>query len=269
MNNDMNNFDFITEYRYINGTNGNVIGKHRHPERVFPFCVAVYVKKGKYFVEMHNKRYDISEEETVFIPSFVTHTVGSDSEVTVTYVHFVCNYMNFDVFSLSENECLRIKNKNLCTMLEEINSAAAMGGIAGKIGTDKAICDVVSFLIKEKTLNVSETSVDPQLMKILNYIKENAWKGITVEEIIEVSGYGKTRFYEFFSDNMNMTPHNYIEKERMRKTLLLLAEGKKVKDAAAVAGYYDEIYFTKKFKKIFNMTPRQYKRRLKEQWSEY
>lgn len=268
MNNDMNNFDFITEYRHINGTNGNVIGKHRHPERVFPFCVAVYVKKGKYFVEMHNKRYDISEEETVFIPSFVTHTVGSDSEVTVTYVHFVCNYMNFDVFSLSENECLRIKNKNLCTMLEEINSAASTGGISGKIRTDKAICNVVSLLIEENILNVSEPAIDPQLMKILSYIKENALKGVTAEEIVEKADCGKTKFYEMFCEKMKMTPHKYIEKERLRKTLLLLADGKKIKEAAAAAGYCDEVYFTKKFKKIFNMTPKQYKRNLKEQWSE-
>ena len=75
---EIDNFDFISEYRYISGVNGNVKAKHRQNERLFPFCVAVYVKKGKYFVEMHNKRYDISEEETVFIPSF-DHGIGTEA----------------------------------------------------------------------------------------------------------------------------------------------------------------------------------------------
>jgi len=269
MNNSMNNIDFITEYRYINGVNGNKKGKHIYQDRTFPFCVAVYVKKGKYFVEMHNKRYDISEEETVFIPSFVTHTVGSEGDVTVTYAHFVCNLMNVDIFALSKDNFLTVKNNNLCAILEEMNSAASTGGISGKIRTDKAICNVVSLLIEENILNVSEPAIDPQLMKILSYIKENALKGVTAEEIIEKADCSKTKFYEMFCENMKMTPHKYIEKERLRKTLLLLADGKKIKEAAAAAGYCDEVYFTKKFKKIFNMTPRQYKRKLKEQWSEY
>ena len=190
----MRDLDIVLEYKYVNGVNSNVLSKHMYSNRVFPFCVAVSVEKGCYFVEVNNKRYEINEGETVFISSFVPHNVGIDGDGVVTYTHFLCSWMNIDIFNFSKVDYLIVKNSNICKLLTEMNNYALETGLYGKIGVDKSISEIVLMLIRDGVLKPEYPDMDLWLYKVLNYIKKNVHKAITADEIVELSGYSKTTF---------------------------------------------------------------------------
>ena len=262
----MNELKITFEYKYINGVNSKCLSKHRHINRIFPYCVAVSVEKGVFFVEINHKRYEVFEGETIFIPSFVPHNVGVDSDGVATHAHFVCSYLNVDIFNFSKINSLIVKNSDICKLLTKMNHSAAIGGVEGKLGIDNAISGIICILFHERLLTPECLSKDLWLCKVLNYINENAHQAITVDEIISLSGYAKTNLYQLFKKTINLTPHQYIEQERLKKAIFSMLEGKNIKESAKSAGYDDEIYFTKKFKKIFGMTPSEYRKNVKNQW---
>ncbi len=265
----MNEFSYIIEYKYMGGKNGNKVSLHKHSNRTFPFCVAVSVDEGSYFVEIANKRYDIKKGETVFIPSFVMHNVGTESIATVTYSHFLCSYLDVDVLTFANTECMIFKNDNIRNLLTEINAASTADALLAKIGTDKAIAELIYTLIREFGLDFEYFKMDLWFLKVLNYIHLNLKKDISVDELIRLSGYSKTRFYQLFTQIMNMTPLQYIEQKRIKKATLLLLEGKKVNEVSSEIGFSDKAYFTKKFKKIFGITPSEYKTNYNKNMEEY
>ena len=258
--------NFTADYKYIKGVNGNILKKHKYSDRVLPFSVAVTVEKGVFFVEIEGVRYNIFENETIFIPSFVPHSVGMDDDGVVTYAHFVCSYLNVDILSFSKVDHLIIKNNDICNLIKEMNNSASSGGLIGKIGVDKSISEIILTLLRQQVLTLELPTVDLWLFKVLNFIKQNTNQAITVDEVIALSGYSKTAFHQMFTNTMNLSPHQYIEQERLKKAIFSLSEGKKVKEAAKSAGYSDEIYFSKKFKKVFGITPSKYRKNISEQW---
>lgn len=256
----LDNFYISAEYNYINGRNGNIVDKHKISNRIFSFCVAVSVEKGSFFVEIGDERYDLAVGQTIFIPSFIPHAVGTDEPSVVTYAHFTCSYLNMDIFHFSKNACIISDNVKLCNVLKSVNNSALSGGVLGKIKADKAICNLIIALLTEGSLEISLEDIDFRLYNVLSFIKQNVNNGICVDDVIAMSGYAKTSFYKIFTEKLNMTPHEYIEQERMKLATLLLAQGKKVKDIAFDVGYSDEFYFIKKFKNVVGKTPTQYKK---------
>lgn len=260
----INNFYIISEYKYINGKNNNVVKPHKITDRIFSFCVAVYVESGSFFVEINGKVYNIKRGETVIIPSFTPHAVGTEEESVVTFSHFYCSYLNFDIFRFEKKDCIISCNKNLRNILMEMNNSTLKDGFLFKIRTDKAICDIILALQSENNLKINIDDADVYLYKILIYIKQNINRGIDVSEVIAECGYKKTTLYKVFADKMKMSPHDYIEQERMKLAMQMLAEGIKAKEIAFAIGYSDEFYFIKKFKKVVGKTTTQYKKSMEE-----
>lgn len=259
-----NNFYADSEYTYVNGKNDNYIKPHKIPDRLFSFCVAVYVEDGSFFAETGGKRYTITKGQTIFIPSFIPHTVGTEENSIVTFAHFSCSYLSVDVFRFWKSNCIISENERLREPLREMNSSAGENVFLSKIRVDKAICDIVLTLQSEHHPDVLPEETDIHLYKALSFIKQNLSRGIGASEVIAECGYKKTTFYKLFTEKMNMTPHDYIERERMKLATLMLAEGKKVKEIATATGYGDEFYFIKKFKKVVGKTPTQYKKSMEE-----
>lgn len=251
------------EYRYFEGDNEYYIGKHRVPDRIMPFCVAVNVIEGEYFVEFADGRIvSISPGETIFIPSFVKHTVEMKERGKLNHIHFLCSYVNVDLFSFLERDYFVTDAPEIPEGMKKLNDTVYDNAVAQKIYRDKLLCDFLLFLFREKIMDIRNLVVDPWLHPILQYIRTNLREGVTVEEVIAASGWSKTLFYQRFREKMKVRPHEYIEAERFKEAGLLLLAGRKVKEVAEIMGFHDTSYFNKVFKQKFGMTPMEYKQNL-------
>jgi iron complex transport system substrate-binding protein len=92
------------------------------------------------------------------------------------------------------------------------------------------------------------------------YIRENCRQSITLETIAGHFHYSTRYLTRVFKRRFGMTPNDYLTKTRMEWTRRLLAHtDASIREAAESVGYTDIYYFSKLFKKITGITPRQYK----------
>lgn len=259
----MNDSAFDLDYQYVDGKSEYFIDAHEIRNRILPFCVAVSVIEGEYFVDFDDGvTVCIYPGEIIFIQSFIKHSVRMEKRGKLTHAHFLCRYVTMDIFVLANAEYFIVTNQKLQEPLNQLNRRAYDNEIAQKLYTDKLICEIFLILFDMNLITPQKLVIEPWLNATLQYIHANFRKGITVEEVIAVSGYSKTVFYRMFQDRMKVSPREYIESERFRVASMLLLEGKKVKEVAQLIGFHDVSYFNKVFKHKYGITPLEHKQKM-------
>jgi AraC-like DNA-binding protein len=95
-----------------------------------------------------------------------------------------------------------------------------------------------------------------------NFLKENLYRDISVEEMADVMGLSRSYFSSIFSREMGMSPRIYLEDLRLKAAMdILFEKGSTIKETAARCGIYDVNYFCRLFKKRYGISPGKYKER--------
>ena len=98
--------------------------------------------------------------------------------------------------------------------------------------------------------------------KSLVYINENLSEKITLDELAQVAGMGKTGFSAAFKSITGMTVWEYILNARVELASSYLIEKNdlNVTEISLMCGFNDNAHFAKIFKKIKGSTPREFKK---------
>lgn len=100
-----------------------------------------------------------------------------------------------------------------------------------------------------------------QIAPALGYVKGHYYEEIKIQNLAQVCGISETHFRRIFQECMNMGPNDYINVIRIQEaSRLLLKSFATMEEIAFRVGYGDVSTFTRNFKKMFGMTPYQWKR---------
>ncbi|MNI21867.1 HTH-type transcriptional activator Btr [compost metagenome] len=92
----------------------------------------------------------------------------------------------------------------------------------------------------------------------LAYMNDHYMKDIKVDQLAKLAGFSTNHFTRSFKHQMNMTPTEYLVKQRIAKSKQLLFSSEKMKEVAQQVGYKDEHYFSRVFKKAEGIAPTLY-----------
>jgi len=99
-----------------------------------------------------------------------------------------------------------------------------------------------------------------QIRPTINYIDANYNKPITLAEVAKVSHLSVSRLAHIFKEQMGITIIDYLTSVRVeRAKQLLLATDQNCTEICFEVGYNNQSYFTRTFKSLVWMTPRQFK----------
>ena len=100
---------------------------------------------------------------------------------------------------------------------------------------------------------------DDRLVNILNYIQNN-YQNITLEELAEKFHLSEPYISKYIKDKSGKTFGEHVANVRMKKAKVLLKNGNMtVENIAYAVGYQNVEPFNRTFKKMFDMTPVQYR----------
>ena len=110
-----------------------------------------------------------------------------------------------------------------------------------------------------KQINNSNTTND-YLQNAITYITANYTKEIHIKELANACNLSQSHFMYLFKEELGMTPLAYQQTLRIKDTMSALVSTKqRITEIAAQVGYQDPLYFSRVFKKIVGVSPREYR----------
>lgn len=99
------------------------------------------------------------------------------------------------------------------------------------------------------------------IYKLSNHISNNLCQDLSVEALCNTFKISRSKLYDLSNKYFGMSIAKYIRKRRVDLAAKLLWENKcLVSEAADKAGFYDYNYFSKVFKKVKGVVPKEYKK---------
>ncbi|MGN0623369.1 MAG: AraC family transcriptional regulator [Oscillospiraceae bacterium] len=103
---------------------------------------------------------------------------------------------------------------------------------------------------------------DFYIHEALEFIEHNFQNDISVEDIAQVCGLNRTYFGKIFKEAVGKTPQDFLLRYRMNKaTELLKLSRLSVADIGQAVGYANQLHFSRAFKSIYGMPPREWRNR--------
>jgi len=135
------------------------------------------------------------------------------------------------------------------------------------IGNQEDLCAWISTALNE-FIELVYASQDArkvrQITPAISYVDANYDKPMTLEEIARVSHLSASRLAHVFKEQMGITVIEYLTSVRIeRAKQLLLATDQNCTEICFQAGYNNQSYFTRTFKELVGIPPREFRKRNK------
>jgi AraC-like DNA-binding protein len=106
---------------------------------------------------------------------------------------------------------------------------------------------------------------DANIQEAMRYMRENATRALSVEQVARHVGMSGSHFAHRFSAVARVSPMRFLKQLRLDAAReLMLGQSVRAGDAAVRVGYESPSHFTRDFKQAFGSAPAEYVRRLRD-----
>lgn len=105
---------------------------------------------------------------------------------------------------------------------------------------------------------------DYRINSLKKYIEEHFTEEISVDDLADKAGYSKYHLNRIFQENTGKSIYQYIKERRLYEAAdLLLINEQPIVEIALLVGYSSQQAFSQAFKKEFEMTPGEYRNKMR------
>jgi AraC-like DNA-binding protein len=101
---------------------------------------------------------------------------------------------------------------------------------------------------------------DPAVRKAVDYLRDDATRNISLDELAGAAGVGKYHLIRRFCAATGIPPHAYQIALRVNLARRLLERGERATHVATLAGFTDQSHLNRHFRRRLGLTPAQYAR---------
>lgn len=156
--------------------------------------------------------------------------------------------------------------KNLTDDAEEICMRRELSGVEK---TDSAVYrgetrfgDEIIHLTHLKPADRAQMKAAQRIEVSLRYMMQNLNQPMKVPALSAMVGLSASSFFSLFKSATGLTPLDFFIRARMRRAGELLEDTTlQIKEVAARLGYDDQFYFSRLFKSVHGVAPREYRAR--------
>lgn len=213
------------------------------------------VNSGSGEIHIDGKTFVLDENDMFYISANIPHEYfGCDNNFKTTYLSFVgkgikniINYYNLPDYAIYKNKNNGIFNMKIKKLFDSIDSITELSELCSM-----TFSTVISFFNE-----VNKKELTP-LEAVCNYIEENYSRPVTMDELLTVYPYSKTKLCRDFKKAYNATVFDVLLLTRLRHARYIIKSNPhiKLKDIAKSCGFNDVSYFCKMYKKYFGATPK-------------
>lgn len=120
--------------------------------------------------------------------------------------------------------------------------------------------DYLTQSAKSTSLVQSSRMSDYYIKEAINFIEQNFQNNISIEDIAAVCGINRSYFGKIFRKSVGHSPQEFLMNYRMVKaTELLKLTSLSIADIGSAVGYENQLHFSRAFKTIYGISPREWR----------
>lgn len=213
------------------------------------------VHGGCGILNIDGKSFEICENDLFYIAADVPHEYyGTDKNFMTTYISFcgsgfdsIRKYFHLGSYGIYKNKnrgAFKASVENLFEIFDTVHDTSVL--------CSHAFSTVITYFdeVCKKEYSPVET--------VYNYISENYSKMITLDDILSVYPYSKSKLCREFKEMYNQTVFDTLIGIRLRhaKHMINANPKLKLKDISISCGFNDISYFCKMYKRHYGCSPR-------------
>lgn len=235
--------------------------------------ILIYCENGKGSITYENEKFSLTKDQAFIIPAHKAHSYEAELSKpwSIYWLHF--KGTNSSLHSSISGKIINLGDTRLTDRLnlfEEIYQNLEMGFYPDNL--DYASICLQHFLASIKytdqflKIKTADTEVLDIIPMSIIFMKNNLTTKITLHEIAQHVGYSSSYFGALFLEKTSSTPMEYYNQLKIQKSCSLLQfSTMKIKEIAYHLGYYDPFHFSKSFRLVMEISPREYRLRYKTQ----
>lgn len=273
------------EFIHVKRMNQPYLGYNWHYHEEFEL---IYFLEGQGIRIVGDHISDFKKGELVLVGAWLPHLWRHDlqeaqeKEADFIVIKFRKRFDQINLFALPElssiNSLLKKADRGLYfsqKTKDEVHDLILQ--MAASDGTKKLILllEILRILaMEEKLMLLSspdfirplEATEEDRLQKVINYIFNNHYRNIPLEEVAELAFMTPPAFCRFFKKRTNKTFSHFLNEFRIGKSCQLLINSEKsIKQICYEAGFNSLTNFNRTFKSFKSMTPSAFRRNFKNQ----
>ncbi len=230
-----------------------------------------FILDGQGVLRIHNHTYHLSRGQIFVIPPNVEdYSYQADLQKPWYYAWAAFNGTKADYYmaqaGFQDEGVVRQANippEEFTSLIYDMLTASQLT-IANELDRTASLYLLLSKLIESKSTSTShgkyDYSNDTYIKQALQYIQFNYNRAIQVNDIVSYVGINRSYFSHIFKQKMGISPKDYLQQYRMEHARMLLGNtADTIESVAKKVGYQDPFTFSRLFKKLEGMSPREYR----------
>lgn len=231
-----------------------------------------FILDGHGVLRIYNREYRLSRGQIFVIPPDIEdYSYQADSQKPWYYAWAAFNGTKADYYMTQagfQNESVvrqsNIPPEEFTTLIYDMLKASQLT-IANELDRTASLYLLLAKLIESRNQNAAhrnyDYSNDTYIKQALQYIQFNYNQPIQIHDIVNYVGINRSYFSHMFKQNMGVSPKEYLQQYRMEHACALLKDtSDPIEAVAKKVGYQDPFTFSRLFKKLTGMSPRDYRR---------
>lgn len=249
-------------FKHLRGkTDSRVTSRKIHHHTSFEIH---FMYKGHQKYSVSDKDYDVSDGHILLIPPLTKHYIVDmqmyESKFSMTFTNGTKSPFGQikDPIFCKVNDRIQ---ENIYTILKESKTASAFS----KQIIAHCIYEILVILLrtggwKEIQATENPVGVDDRLLLAKNYIQDNIEFNIKVSDVSAYCYLGTKQLTRLFKIHENITPLDYIQKQKTKHIEALLTSGTSLKTISERMNFSSEYHFNSFYKKYAGMSPGAYQK---------
>ena len=226
--------------------------KGTFPVHTHQFYEIVIYTKGKGSFYADNREIPFSPGTIIIIPPLTPHTSSSTEEYERIYINGEFNH----IFSFASPVVLSDNSEKEGFFLAKMI-------YRNRFGNGEFVSSLINAFTHFMLQNIeTDDEINSAIKNIINKITDNFFdSNINLSSLLQKSGYAEDYVRAKFKQLTGKTPINFLTEIRIGHACFLMEAYKKSLPLAEISekcGYTDYVYFSRQFKKVKGVSPREY-----------
>lgn len=254
-------------------------GTYRMKRQDSAETVIEYIVEGRGYLNVNGENYAATAGDVYILRKKTTHTYWSDARSPWVKIFFNIRgslaERILDEYQLGGSGNVVLEADGLEQDFRDMLAGLSDSTLGQTERFDRAAIKFLEIIIK--LANIRRTngahkdnlmSVEKEMNTLIEYINMNPRRIVSNQELADVIFRSKDYVIKRFFANFGATPYDYQIQQKMFSAKNMLANmNLSVKEIADSLGYDDQHYFSYMFKKRCGMSPTQYRKKIRSEYT--